>query len=171
MKSLFDIGKTQCPEFLIWLMNQIKREDSVLDVGCGNKWYHSFLNCKSIVGIDAWDKASPDFLIDLSKKNLFFPESSFDMALILDFIEHLEKERGKVILCQIQVIARRIILLTPLFWRDNLISDRTSWYYNNPYNLHLSCWREQDFSDWRRYFLPCFNKSGEEYFLGEWRKV
>ncbi len=171
MQTLYkhaDVLKTQCPKFLMWLMERIDEENSVLDIGCGDKWYHLFLQSQQITSVDSWSKAKPSYLIDLSTEDLPFSKRSFDIVLILDFIEHLEKKRGEEILKQAIAIAKeKVILLTPLIWETNSQSSNI-WYIGCPDISHKSLWAVKDFKGWRETLLACFNsKNKKEYFLGE----
>ncbi len=172
MATSFDkrIQKTQCPEFLQWLMKRISVRQTVLDIGCGQKWYYPFLSCKSITSIDSWEKAKPDYVMDLNihELSIFFERKSFDVVLMLDFIEHVEKELGLTLLEEASSIARKkIILLTPLYWDENINENGKNSLHGNPHRAHRSLWTERDFRDWKRFRLPCFNEMGKECFLGE----
>lgn len=131
-----------------FLSNEIDDFDSVLDIGCGNKTYSKYGMC---ITIDAWDKVNPDILFDIEKNDLQFPDKSFDYILLLDVIEHLEKERGKEVLEQCFRVAKKVILFTPLYWTDNHdnTNDPDCWAYGNKFNIHKSLWTLDDFKDWQ----------------------
>lgn len=131
----------------------VGKSDEVLDIGCGDKRRSSDLMCKRVVTLDAWEKTQPDILLDLETSDIPFQEQSFDIVLLIDFIEHLEKNRGYVILDQAKQIARKVvILLTPLWWQDNAINVNNPdlWCYHNKYDYHKSLWELSDFVGWRR---------------------
>ena len=93
--------------------NYTEGTKTVLDVGCGNKDYSKVST--SVVTVDAWPKVSPDVLVNLEEENLPFENNSFDCVLLLDFIEHVDKDRGVELIRQAQEITRgRVYLLTPL---------------------------------------------------------
>jgi len=77
------------------LKRLINSNDTVLDLGCGIKTYSYFGKTTTV---DAWDKLTPDYLLDLEKDKLPFGENTFDHILMIDFIEHLDKDKGKVLL-------------------------------------------------------------------------
>jgi len=137
-----------------------------LDIGCGNKTYSGVSS--TTVTVDGWDKVEPDHLIDLEKGDLPFGKNSFECVLMLDFIEHVTRDRGETILKQAKRIASgRIYLLTPLWWDTNEAhtNDPACWAYGNKLNLHLSRWERKDFSGWTEIGLKI---EGEEYFFGYW---
>ena len=92
-----------------WYLENIKADDIVLDLGCGNG-QHSLKaakRCKKVVGVDynqrqlkiaqksAKDKKikNIEFLkLDLEKK-LAFKKNIFDKILCLDILEHLKKRK------------------------------------------------------------------------------
>lgn len=151
----------------------VDENDEVLDIGCGDKQRSSDLSCKRVVTLDAWDKVQPDVLLDLENNDLPFLEQSFDVVLLIDFIEHLDKERGYIILEQVKWIIRKvIILLTPLWWTDNSVNVNNSdlWCYGNKYDYHKSLWELSDFTEWNRingligldnYFVGVYDYKGE----------
>lgn len=159
------------PGLLAWLREQVLPDDNVLDIGCGDKRYED-TGCRWMWSVDAWSKAEPDLLVDLSKINLPFRALEFDVIFLLDFLEHLDKSRGKEILMQTMLIASRsVIVLTPLpeFWDDNKAAFiEPGWWQGNPWTLHRSVWGPEDFSGegWMQHFLSGF----ENYYLGAWAK-
>jgi SAM-dependent methyltransferase len=130
------------------ITQHITETTTMLDIGCGNKKYSSI--CKNTTTLDAWEKVNPDVLLDAAKNPLPFDNKSFDVILLLDVIEHMEKEEGKRLLEECKRVSSKIFLFTPLWWDDNSrhVHDKNLWCYGNPYNYHLSLWTEEDFKDW-----------------------
>ena len=165
-----NINQTQNPMFLRWLMRSIRKGATVLDVGCGTKWYHGFIDAE-FTSIDAWGSNKPDHVVDLESEDI--PDiGTFDVALVLDVIEHLSKDRGLEILEQVEGLCKKVIILTPLGWDDNT---RAVHSLENPYQEHKSLWSEDDFPGWSRIKLHCFEQgvnSDPKYvdgsFLGVW---
>lgn len=154
-----------------YIVSNVKKTHSVLDVGCGDKRFSKNLDCSKVTTLDAWEKVKPDFIIDLEKRDFPFEENSFDVVLMIDFIEHIEKSRGFALLEQAKNITKEfIIIFTPLFWSDNQhnVSNPNLWCYGNKYDLHKSLWSENDFIGWERP-LGC-NERLNKYFIGLWRK-
>lgn len=145
--------------------------NTVLDIGCGNKIIHKSITYKSITTVDAWEKVSPDYLIDLERETLPFEENSFDVVFLLDFIEHLDKSTGQIVIEDCIRISRKLVILfTPIIWDDN--HDNTNnpncWAYGNKYNNHKSLWTDDDFKyPWSRY-TNVENRLITKYWFGEY---
>lgn len=149
-----------------FIKHNVKINDVVLDIGCGDKKYSSNLLCKKVVTLDAWDKVEPDVLVDLEVDDLPFQPKSFDVILMIDFIEHLSKDRGHIILEQSKQISRKsVLLLTPLWWQDNSVNVNNPklWCYGNKYDYHKSLWTLEDFVGWDR---VTGIKNLQQYFVG-----
>jgi hypothetical protein len=125
------------------------------------------IECNKIITVDAWEKVKPDFLIDLNENDLPFVSNSFDVVLMLDFIEHLSKDAGKKLIedCK-KICNKKIFLLTPLeeIWTDNHenVENENYWCFGNEYDLHKSIWGHLDFADWTTLTIPGF----EKYYVG-----
>lgn len=155
------------PHIIQFLKSYIK-SGSLLDIGCGPKHYSNpFLSiCSPIVTIDAWSKVCPDYTINLEERGLDqWVDKSMDNVLMIDFIEHLGKERGKYILQEAKRVCKnRICLLTPLWWTDNKenVTNINLWCYGNSFDEHKSLWTLEDFAGWTRVELPSLHN----YFFG-----
>jgi len=148
----------------------IEKDATVLDLGCGVK-NHSIYSDHTTT-VDAWDKLSPDILMDLEKEELPFDDNSFDYITMIDFIEHLDKEAGKLLLdkCK-KIVRKKLILFTPLFWDDNSrnVNNRSCWAYGNKYDYHKSLWDlENDFKDWIT--INIYGPKHLQQWLGYWQK-
>lgn len=134
-------------ELALWLRNRVSSGDLVLDIGCGDKWYRPALGNVHYITIDAWYKFQPSFVLDLEEEDIPVLENSVDTVLMLDFIEHLTKERGYEIIEQAKRVSRnQIIILTPLGWDENkkLLDQESSPYFQNTFNVHKSLWSAAD---------------------------
>ena len=134
------------------IKNFIDKSDSVLDLGCGIGLPLRGVPCQRLVGVDAFDY-SKDYcgeFINQELPNLTqFSNKSFDVVLCVDCIEHLSKENGLILMREIERIAKkRILIYTPIVWDTNEVhvNDSTCWAYGNPFNLHKSHWKHEDFS-------------------------
>ena len=162
-----DFKKTQHPGFARWIYNTISDYSIILDLGCGNKWYHQFIK-HHIISVDIWEKFKPVILLDIGKEKLPFTDNSFECVLMFDVIEHMEKEQGKFALEEAKRVCGNVLyLLTPCVFHlnDQCLNDEKSEYYQNQYNIHRSVWAESDFIN--------FNKIkgvfGSDYFFGYWK--
>jgi len=102
------------------------RPDSVLDVACGLSLKSKFVEAEVRVGLDlhqpyleAARKQNPDvswtpIVGDATKlRDLFLP-NSFDLVLLLDIVEHVEKERALDMIARAEEIARvAVVIETP----------------------------------------------------------
>lgn len=107
-----------------WLgkeINEMIKDKSVLDIGCGNG---TALNPNSgiYVGIDNNDRIftykpnTVNFLMkyDFSNGLIPFLDKNFDVVLLIDVIEHLEKDKALILLKEAERIAKeKIIIYTP----------------------------------------------------------
>ena len=154
-----------------YLNDRIEPGSTILDLGCGPKLYSSpFISkCSKIVTVDAWANVEPDIVADLEKTSVFdiTKGEKFDYVLMIDFIEHLEKNIGLRLIENVKKICNKeIILLTPLeeIWTDNHenVEDESLWCYGNKFDIHKSLWHRSDFKDWNNLKLPGL----DNYFIG-----
>jgi SAM-dependent methyltransferase len=152
---------------LDFLHEQIEEGASVLDLGCGDKFYSNGLKDRAsrVVTVDAWPATEPDILMDVTKAALPFKDKEFDVVLMLDFIEHIDKEEGLGVITEAQRVGSKIILLTPTIWSDNAknIKNPKTVYYNNTFNLHRSLWSAEDFKGWDHHGVL-----GRRYIVATW---
>ena len=83
-----------------------------------------------------------DNLVYASVANLPFREKSVDMTIACEVIEHLSREKGIMLLDDLDYITKgRTIISTPSgLYNYKIQSD------DNKYNVHLSGWHEKDFT-------------------------
>jgi len=103
------------------LNEMLKEYSSILDIGCGDG--RNFNPTSGIyVGIDgnnrilSYKPETINFLMDydFSDGNIPFLDKTFDVVLLIDVIEHLEKDKAVLLLKEAERIAReRIIIYTP----------------------------------------------------------
>jgi 2-polyprenyl-3-methyl-5-hydroxy-6-metoxy-1,4-benzoquinol methylase len=112
--------------YLHELHRNLRECKSILDVGCGAKSPLRFFNGKDThtVGVDSY---KPDLnmaekfgthseykLIDALAIDKHFHNKSFDAVVLLDIIEHFNKERGHELIAKAEKVAgRRVIIVTP----------------------------------------------------------
>ena len=142
-----------------------------LDLGSGRGDYSDL--AFNTTTVDAWEGVDADYYIDLEKEKLPFEDNSFDTVMMIDFIEHLEKEAGLRLIEDCKKIARkRIVLFTPLFWTDNSenVENPDCWAYGNPYDYHKSLWTQEDFEStgWKTFHI--FGLPNRRQWLGYWEK-
>jgi len=150
------------------LLKHISPITKVLDIGCGNKKYSNLSN--NTTTLDAWEKVQPDILLDVAENPLPFEDKSFSVILLIDVIEHMEKEAGERLLEECKRVASKIFLYTPLWWDDNAenVENPDLWCYGNPYDYHKSLWAKEDFKGWNLIqIIPVEGKEKTAYF-GYW---
>jgi|SRR3989344_9094138 len=144
--------------------------DTVLDVGCGadsplaqvKKTFYS-------VGVDIFEpsikkskkkKIHDDYKIgDILNLSKFVKKKSFDGVVALDIIEHLEKKDGYTLLKQMELIAKkRVIVLTPYGFTQQHPYDE------NPYQIHKSGWYDEDF---KKLGYTVYGMRGFRFIRGE----
>jgi 2-polyprenyl-3-methyl-5-hydroxy-6-metoxy-1,4-benzoquinol methylase len=144
-------------ELLLFLKNTIEPGSSILDLGCGPKAYSNVFKDtgSKILTVDAWDNVEPDVLANLEEDDIIeiVKNQKYDYILMLDFIEHLSKEKGLSLIenCK-KITNKKIFLLTPLeeIWTDNHenIENEKFWCYGNQYDIHKSMWTKDEFINW-----------------------
>lgn len=127
---------------------------SLIDVGCGRgiigALVRIYRNPKRLVGIDTFEKYI-DFCrkmnfydelykYDLRQTLLPFSDKEFDIATCVEVIEHFSKNKGVNLLCELERIAKSVIVTTP-----NISFSQELWD-SNPFQRHLSQWSVKDFT-------------------------
>lgn len=156
------------------LEKELSKMESVLDVGCGSnsplaKIYKNFYS----VGVDVFEpsikkskkeKIHDNYKLgDVLKISKYFKQKSFDVVIALDLIEHLEKNDGLNLLKQMELIAKRkIILLTPNgFVEQHPVEE-------NPYQVHKSGWKIDDF---KKKGYKIYGIRGFKFIRGEYATI
>lgn len=151
------------PSLLGWGCNHIQdlKPKRVLDIGIGfGKWgflvkeYAHKRHPKDssqveLVGVEVWkDYITPvhnliydEIFIGDILEFLKYSESIpyFDLVIMGDVIEHLEKEVGEKLLIDLKNISKRILITTPILFA------RQEAEYGNLNEIHKSHWKLEDF--------------------------
>jgi len=139
--------------FFPWWTNYVKKElvgcETVLDLGCG-KGLKSPLQGMALtyaVGVEIFEpyleecrqkKIHSDY-IRADIRGIEFKDSSFDAVLMLEVLEHLTREEGRLLLDKCSRWAKKkVIISTPngYLWQDK--------YDNNPFQEHISGWSVEE---------------------------
>jgi len=134
-----------------------KSDKKVLDVGCGWGTTASFLRRQhgkiEIYGIDGYKDAVDYCNKQQLYKNVFFLDFTkrriskrlagkrFDAAVMIEVIEHLEKQQGLDVLADLEKVCGKIIITTPngYFEQSDLLMNESK------FQAHLSGWTAGDF--------------------------
>lgn len=127
----------------------------VLDVGCGRGVMGGLLRVyrepELIVALDIY-KPYLSFVrtvgfydevlcLDLSRNGLPFDDSTFDLVLCMEVLEHLPKQRAFSLLNELERVSDRVVVTTPTrFYRQ-------SEYDDNIHQLHRSVFRVDEFEN------------------------
>jgi len=140
----------QIPHVLDVLASE--RPDTLLDVGAGYGKYgclaREYASPTRVDGVDAVSPRFPAYdhfyLGDLRELGRLLPPDAprYDLALLIDVIEHLDKEEGHRVLAELLERARRVLIATPWGFRPQEVT-------GSPYETHRSGWLPWDF--WWRY--------------------
>ena len=80
----------------------------VIDVGCGMNWLKEL--GFNVIGIDIAENSRADVIADATRLPL--RSKSVDIAISVEMIEHLPKERGMEVLRELARVARRCIAVS-----------------------------------------------------------
>ncbi|WP_407357228.1 hypothetical protein [Methanolobus sp. WCC5] len=154
---------------------KLKRANTVLDIGCGIN-PQSLVKAKINICCEPFNqyvKVLQDKL--KNKKNYvvmnvgwnqvvkIFPPKSIDTILLVDVIEHLEKEEGRELLKATELVAsQQIAIFTPLgFLPQEHPDGKDIWGYDGgSYQEHKSGWLPEDFDEsWDLYISEDYHKT------------
>ena len=118
--SLKEISEEEGKKIGNWLsIKSLTENKTILDIGCGDG--RNYLCSGIYVGIDNNEriyshKLSTGFLMkyDFSNGIIPFINKNFDIVLLIDVIEHLEKDKAIILLKEAEWIAKeKVIIYTP----------------------------------------------------------
>lgn len=131
------------------LRRELDGMGNVLDVGCGSDSPLQFVhNAGRKVGVDAFApsieasraRGLHDEYLQLQLEDLAVAPKSYDAVVLLDLIEHFEKDAGLAFLQRLEGIARRKVLV---FTPNGFLPQPP--YEDNPWQLHRSGWTVPEF--------------------------
>lgn len=139
------------PTLVFFLKKELRDCKTVLDLGCG--FDSPFQYCKNIdysVGVEFFEKylkiskekkIHSEYIKELIQK-IYFKENSFDAVILLEVLEHLNKEDALEIIQKAKVWARKkVIISTP----NGFIGQKE--IDGNILQKHLSGWTLSDLNE------------------------
>lgn len=143
-------------ELLDRSVNSIKPCSKLLDIGCGIKPFTKVgcdlhICCEPYSGyIPVLNETYKDFLIlNMSWQEVVksFPCNCVDTILIVDVIEHLEKEEAMSLLSEtLKIASQQVVVFTPLgFFEQEHPDGIDAWgYHGGQWQTHRSGWYPED---------------------------
>jgi hypothetical protein len=141
--------------FLPYVVNSIPNDlASALDIGIGYGYIGYMLRkikkIRRLDGIEIWYPYISDvkrhkiydqiYIGDVLSEIAKIPNRTYDASIMLEVIEHIEKDRGKKILDELDRITKKFIIVsTPCSYFSSSPWD------SNHYQLHRSVWTIKDF--------------------------
>lgn len=168
-KSLF-LSKV-FPTLNFLLQRELKNCSSVLDLGCGpSSPISRCTNIKYSVGVEihepyfncAVENKTHSKLIRGDISNMNFDENSFDATVLIDVLEHLDRQSAIEILDKAKKWSRKMVVVnTPNGFVEQPSLD------NNPHQKHISGWgcsemRDLNFKTFGLAGLKCLRKPKQE---------
>jgi ubiquinone/menaquinone biosynthesis C-methylase UbiE len=142
--------------------------NTLVDVGCGRGLVGALMRIyrrpSRLVAMDAFDLSlafcrKHDLYdeytkVDITSLPLPFCDKEFDVATCIEVIEHVPKQVGLKLLCELERISYKVIVTTPTdFFRQECFDE-------NPFQQHLSQWTIRDFTsrDFTASIFECFGR-------------
>ena len=125
---------------------------SVLDIGCGTGDFMDDVNKSGFyaVGVDLFkpylhiskERKTHNAFVMGDIETLEFKPKSFDAVMAIDIIEHLEKDKGAILIEKMKKWARkRVLLITP----NGYVAQQE--YDENPFQIHKSGWTAKEMKE------------------------
>lgn len=144
-------------------IKKFEQVETVLDIGPGiqpqqyihplvhicAEPFHQYVDRLKTIASNAKDRAYVILPMTWAETVKYLPTDSVDTVVLLDVIEHLEKDEGRVLLEKtIQIARRQVIIFTPLGFVTQLHSDnKDAWGLDGgSWQEHKSGWLPEDFS-------------------------
>lgn len=157
--TILDKLKIITPFSYMWILRHIIGDcETILDLGCGDGRLMEVLSQGKewkIVGVDIF----PEYLKAAKKRKVYTglihsdignavnrfikDKEKYDVVFFSQVIEHISREKGEVILDQLDKLAKkRIIIGTP----RGFMHQPDEFLDSNPHQVHKSGWTEEDFT-------------------------
>lgn len=149
-----------------YLTSNFSRENSVLDVGCGQGDYYELFKdyFNKIDCVEIWEPYIEKFKLTKKYNNVFldnilnFDFNYYDIIIMGDILEHLSKEDGIILMERIINKCKEIIVVIPYNLPQEI-------YENNQYEIHLQTDLNDEIMKERYPMLKLLNLNGKEMKL------
>ncbi len=153
------------------LISELKHCHSLLDIGCGPS--SPFGRIKNELNLDLYSIGVDNFdpYIEISKRNrihseyiksdilsINYPDKNFDCAILIDVIEHFNKEDFLNFLPKLEKMVKKIIIMTP----NGFVKQDE--YDGNFLQVHKSGWTVKEME---HLGFKCFGISGIKFLRRE----
>lgn len=127
------------------------KHDRMLDVGCGSGTYAKMFPSSEWFGVEAWEPYINEFglnslygtiIVGDARSVNFSSFGKFDVAILGDVLEHMEKDEAKNLFDAVRKIADTVIVSIPI---GHYPQDA---YNGNPFEKHVTDnWTDDDFRE------------------------
>lgn len=132
-----------------------KKIDSILDVACGLSFKSQYMEADVRVGVDIYrpylekiEAKVPHSVVcaDVMRLDELFLPKSFDIVLLLDIVEHLEKDQSLRLIQMAEKVARKgVIIETP---EGFIPQDIDIWGHGgDEFQTHRCGWEKKELED------------------------
>jgi len=129
------------------IFKEIKDCKTILDLGCGkDSFLKKFKGMKKLVGVDifkpyikeARGRNTHDCYIVGDITQIEFKPKSFDVVIAIQVLEHIEKEKGLMLIEKMKEWGKKVIVSVP----NGFLEQEE--YDNNPFQEHKSSWYSEE---------------------------
>jgi len=142
--------KRETLKIVNWLKDELKDCKSVLDLGCGQSSMLQYCGVPYSVGVEYWKP-----YIEESQRNgihneyvnaditeLEMNRGQFDAVILIDVLEHIEKQKAKVLMCEMERwAAKKVIIVVP----NGFMPQGDAYGDGNIKQHHISGWDTIEF--------------------------
>lgn len=154
----------------------LRHSDFVLDVGAGIR-PQCLIKAKRHLCVEPhgeyveWLRENGYDVLQSTAKDALCKLSDLDTVIMLDVIEHMEKDDGLEVMKLCQEKARQVVIFTPLGFCVQAYSDgdKDAWGMNGTdWQTHRSGWKPSEFQGWRTYCDDTFHGDRGGAFFAIW---
>jgi hypothetical protein len=150
----------------------IKHGGLVVDFGCGIR-PQQIVRASAVICVEPFGeyvevlRAGHHFVMQMTAEEFLKATAEYDTAVLLDVIEHLEKDAGLRLIEALKSRFRQIVIFTPLGFYEQSYEDgdKDAWGMNGmEWQTHRSGWTPEEFPGWKIEVDPTFHPRGGAFF-------